>query len=168
MQCPVCNASNAATAKSCKSCGTRLDADSAASDAHVLPAGVALREGQYTVGKVLGQGGFGITYQGSEQALRRSIAIKEFFPQGCIRRGTTVSRSGGISEADYTVSKQRFLEEAQTLARFEHPNIVRVHACFEENASAYMVTELHNGSSLGAILGQQVRLKEADALRYIR
>ena len=115
----------------------------------VLSLGTRLASGSYSIGKLLGRGGFGITYLGADNRLSRPIALKEFFPNGATRRGTTVVRPHTLRPADYDAAIQRFLLEARTLARFRHPNIVAVHDMFQENATAYMVMEFLKGETLG-------------------
>jgi serine/threonine-protein kinase len=89
----------------------------------VLPVGTTLQGGGFIVEGLLGQGGFGITYKGLDARLSRTVAIKEFFPQaqGCLRRGTTVHPSGGITIGEFHDERTKFLEEGQCLAQFQHP-----------------------------------------------
>jgi serine/threonine protein kinase len=123
----------------------------------------------YSVGRVLGQGGFGITYLGSDSGLKRPVAIKEFFPQaqGCSRVGTTVQPAGMTSAADYRIERDKFLTEGQRLARFRHPSIVKVFSLFEENNTAYMVMELLNGKTLLQVLEESGAVGEREAVAYI-
>jgi serine/threonine protein kinase len=123
----------------------------------------------YSVGRVLGQGGFGITYLGSDSGLKRAVAIKEFFPQtqGCSRVGTTVHPGGMISPVDFRMERDKFLAEGQRLARFQHPSIVKVFSLFEENNTAYMVMELLKGRTLLKIVEEDGRLDERRAVTYI-
>jgi len=123
----------------------------------------------YSVGRVLGQGGFGITYLGSDSGLKRAVAIKEFFPQvqGCSRNGTTVQPGGMITQAEYLEEKDKFLAEGQRLAQFQHPHIVKVFSLFEENNTAYMVMELLKGKTLLRIIEEHGALEEKEALAYI-
>lgn len=165
--CPTCGFRNPAGAKACASCGTPLAVTSA--PAHVLPPGTKLRDGAYTVGKVLGQGGFGITYLGSDVGQTRPVAVKELFPYGSLRAGRTVQPGPDWTEAAFTEAKTRFEEEARTLARFHHPNIVRVYAVFDENLTSYMVMEYLRGKSLAGMLEERAGpLEEAEAVGYIR
>lgn len=137
--------------------------------AGVLNPGVLLASGEYQVSKVLGQGGFGITYQGVDTKLNRAVALKEFFPEGCWREGTTVVSAGRWDNSSYTDAKQRFLQEGQTLGQFNHPGIVRVFYYFEENNTAYMVMEYLRGKTLGELLKSRGgKISEAEALNYIQ
>src|SRR5688572_18751632 len=135
MQCPQCNTQNPDGAVVCRECGETLH-DGVTNAAHALPVGTKLQNGNFTVGQVLGQGGFGITYVGSDTGLRRAAAIKEFFPDGSTRQGKNVQPGGGHNAAEFQNAKITFLEEARTLAQFQHPNIVDVYTVFEENNTA--------------------------------
>ena len=136
--------------------------------AGVLNPGVLLASGEYQVTKVLGQGGFGITYQGIDTKLNRTVALKEFFPEGCWREGTTVVSAGRWNKSSYIDAKQRFLEEGQALGKFNHFGIVRVFYYFEENNTAYMVMEYLQGQTLTELLNLRGdKLPEAEALSYI-
>src|SRR5688572_22239820 len=89
--CAVCGAENLASAVACSACGTTLRSENP-ERTHVsaLPRDMRLQDGQYVLSGVLGQGGFGITYRGTDAGLNRAVAIKEFFPTGCGRFGNTV------------------------------------------------------------------------------
>lgn len=106
--------------------------------------------GDYRIERVLGAGGFGITYLAEEIALGRSVTIKEYFPSDFAARsnaGDASPRSEGCS-SDYRWGLDRFIEEAQTLAKFNHPNIVRVYRYFRANNTGYMVLHFEEGQSL--------------------
>jgi serine/threonine protein kinase len=166
--CPICSAENAATASSCSTCGAPLGGDSASAFSGALLPGTKLQGGVYSVGRVLGQGGFGITYLGGDIRARRPVAVKEFFPYGSTRRGTNVHPFGGLPAADYAGARARFLDEARVLAQFDHPGIVDVYGTFEENNTAYMVMELLRGKTLGEIVEENGPLPERDAIAYTR
>ncbi len=133
-----------------------------------LPDGTELT-GDYTIRRVLGAGGFGITYLADEQALSRRVSIKEYFPADfAIRDESKVAspRSKG-SASDYAWGLDRFVEEAQTLAKFNHPNIVKVHRIFRANGTAYMVLHFEEGQSLKTwlkALGRAPRQREIDGI----
>jgi serine/threonine protein kinase len=163
--CPFCGA-EVGNATVCPRCGANFGAPSGLIFPH-LPLGTKLLKGKYTVGKVLGQGGFGITYKGADTTLFRPVAIKEFFPEGCQRKGTTVQPTH-IPLSEFAQMRQRFLEEARVLASLSHPNIVKIFDFFEENNTAYMVMEYLSGKSLAKVLGERGGvLGEQEAVGYI-
>jgi serine/threonine protein kinase len=167
MLCPTCGFNNPNNATLCGSCGAPQAG--AAAPPNALAVGTGLRNGAYTVGNVLGRGGFGITYLGSDVNLRRPIATKEFFPRDCARQGNNaVVPDGRWTAETFARFRERFLQEGQTLARFDHPGIVRVHAAFEENDTAYIVMEYLRGKSLLAVLRERGRrMGETEAVGYV-
>src|SRR3712207_6483907 len=122
--CPICNTDNPTTATACRACGAALAGNPVGAYSSALPPGTQLQGGLYAVGKVLGQGGFGITYLGSDARARRPVAIKEFFPYGSGRNGLEVHPAGVLTAADYVATRTKFLDEARVLAQFSHPGIV--------------------------------------------
>jgi WD40 repeat protein/serine/threonine protein kinase len=133
-----------------------------------LPSGTEL-VGDYRIERVLGAGGFGVTYLADEIALARLVTIKEYFPSDI------AARNGGIDAAprsqdcagDYRWGLDRFIEEAQTLAKFDHTNIVRVYRYFRANNTGYMVLHFEEGKSLKGWLkdlGRAPRQKELDGI----
>jgi serine/threonine protein kinase len=134
----------------------------------ILSPGACLASGEYRIEQPLGQGGFGITYQGIDTRLNRAVAVKEFFPEGCWREGSTVVSAGRWNLDTYSSAKQKFLLEGQTLGQFNHPGIVQVFYYFEENNTAYMVMEYLKGQTLAELLKkQQGKLSEVKALEHI-
>jgi serine/threonine protein kinase len=134
----------------------------------ILSPGACLANGEYRIEQPLGQGGFGITYQGIDTRLNRAVAVKEFFPEGCWREGSTVVSAGRWNSDTYSSAKQKFLLEGQTLGQFNHPGIVQVFYYFEENNTAYMVMEYLKGQTLAELLKKkQGQLSEAKALEHI-
>ena len=114
-----------------------------------LPQGSILY-GRYIIGRVLGQGGFGITYLAQDYQTKELVAIKEFFPDTMATRtgGTTVTPFSGERGENFAYGRDTFLEEAKTMAEFlDNPNIVRVHSYFEENGTGYFVMEYLDGVS---------------------
>ena len=112
-----------------------------------LPAGFALQE--YRIEKVLGVGGFGLTYLALDGNLNLKVALKEFLPDDVATRGADHSirpRSPDSAES-FGWGKQRFLDESRTVASFRHPHIVRVMRFFEANGTAYMVMEFVEGAA---------------------
>ncbi len=137
-------------------------------DPHALRTGTELGDGRYEVAHVLGQGGFGITYQASDRRLERKVAIKEFFMAGSSREGTTV-RVPETMKPQVEERMDRIRDEARILGRFRHPSIVAVHEYFEENDSIYVVMELLEGTSLRQVIDRAGGpLPEHDVVRYGR
>lgn len=133
-----------------------------------LKSGIEL-VGDYRIERVLGAGGFGITYLAEEVALDRNVTIKEYFPSDFAARTSTSDAAPRSQDcaSDYRWGLDRFIEEAQTLARFSHPNIVRVYRYFKANNTAYMVLHFEEGQSLKSWLkglGRAPRQKELDAI----
>ena len=133
-----------------------------------LPSGTEL-VGDYRIERVLGAGGFGVTYLADEIALARLVTIKEYFPSDIAARteGIEAAPRSQDCAGDYRWGLDRFIEEAQTLAKFNHPNIVRVYRYFRANNTGYMVLHFEEGQSLKAwlkALGRAPRQKELDAI----
>lgn len=125
--------------------------------------------GDYRIERVLGAGGFGITYLAEEIALDRNVTIKEYFPSDFAARTSTSDAAprSHDCDGDYRWGLDRFIEEAQTLAKFSHPNIVRVYRYFRANNTAYMVLHFEEGQSLKSWLkglGRAPRQKELDTI----
>ena len=114
-----------------------------------LAAGTMLRG--YEVVSILGEGAFGITYLARDATLGREVAIKEYLPASlAIRRSdaTVAPRSTACTE-DFLWGRERFLDEARTLAKFDGvPGIVRVIDYLEANGTAYVVMGLVRGDTL--------------------
>lgn len=122
-----------------------------------LPHGTALG-GRYIVGKVLGQGGFGITYIAYDYQEQQLVAVKEYFPDSLASREdrTTVSPFSGEKGEAFAYGKECFLKEAETLSQFiGHRSIVRVFSYFEENNTAYFAMEYIVGASLLDYIAQR-------------
>jgi serine/threonine protein kinase len=113
--------------------------------------GGSVLAGQYIVGHVLGQGGFGITYLAFDHLLGIKVAIKEFMPEGMVTRlpGTTqISVYTGDRQNNFNYGVERFLEEARVLAKFiGNPNIAGVKNFFNENNTSYFVMDYIEGIS---------------------
>lgn len=118
-----------------------------------------LLAGRYVIGQKLGMGGFGITYKAWDCKLETVMAVKEYFPSGIVNR---LPHTNGVilashkHEKDFLYGKNRFIEEARNLAKFNsHPNIVNVFEYFEENNTAYIVMEFLDGKTLGETIKEQ-------------
>jgi len=142
-----------------------------------VPAGggdmAALAPGQtvleYRIEKMLGGGGFGITYLAQDINLQLPVAIKEYFPGELAVRAADLSvhvRSGE-NRGQFQWGLERFLDEARALASFRHPNIVRVLRYFKENGTAYIVMEYESGDPLKRWLAKQPALDQQALLKII-
>ena len=123
----------------------------------------------YRIEKVLGQGGFGITYLAYNFNLDRKAAIKEYLPiELAVRVGdNSVHPLTDEHGKQFHWGLERFLSEAKTLARFEHPNIVRVHDVFEGNNTAYMVMSYEEGESLLDMLNRRKTMGEEELMNIL-
>lgn len=116
---------------------------------YALQDGTRLRG--YTIERILGAGGFGITYRARDVSLETTVAVKEYFPvQLAYREGdqTVSSRSTGGTDDLYDWGMQKFRYEADSLAKLNHPNIVGVNHMFGANNTAYMVLDFIDGQSM--------------------
>ncbi len=153
--CPYCM-SRLTDGEVCPVCG--LTRGNYQPQPHHLPPGTVLVE-RYMVGRVLGEGGFGITYIGRDMRMDYRVAIKEYLPSDQVSRNTEialdVTRYATVDEATYEKGLQRFLNEARTLAlMFKQPQIVTVHDFFEANGTAYIVMEYVDGTTFADLVRQ--------------
>lgn len=162
--CPGCFKNKGASAL-CPLCG--FD-ESAPTNPIVLPYWTLLNR-QYLTGRVLGKlGGFGITYLAWDTRLDIPSAVKEYLPRDFAGRDATGSSIQSHSEEDgqmFRYGLKLFLAEAKTLAKFDHPNIVRVRNVFEGNGTAYLVMDYLEGESLNEYMQRKRdRMSERQAL----
>jgi TonB family protein len=134
------------------------------SHASALPVGYKIDE--YLIGRLLGHGGFGLTYLAQDTNLNSLVAIKEFLPQEFALRGThsEVIPKSEFDADSYRWGLDRFKEEARALARFKHPNIVRVSRLLEANGTAYMVMDFEPGMTLSQYLKRYGATLEEDMI----
>ena len=142
------------------------------SNMQILPFNTNLQGGKYIIKKVLGQGGFGITYLAEQTMLERKVAIKEFFMKDFCNREETTSHVSVVTEGgreQVSRFREKFLKEARNIARLHHPNIVRISDVFEENGTAYYVMDYCEGGSLADLVKlYPTGMGETRALKYIR
>ena len=145
--CPGCMAKTAPVDGKCPVCGCNVNMENAP---HQLPVNTILY-GRYIVGRVLGAGGFGITYIGYDLKLDGRVAIKEYYPSGAANRSVslTVYPTAEGNGNPFETGKERFLKEARVLSGFiEDSSIVTLRDYFEENGTAYIVMEYLDGEDL--------------------
>lgn len=152
----------------CPNCGYEPDA-SVESPIHMQP-GVILH-GRYLIGKVLGFGGFGVTYIGWDFTLEQKVAIKEYLPSEFATRlvgQTQVSIFGGKKEEQFGDGMNQFVEEAKRLAQFQNEEgVVRIYDSFAENNTAYIVMEYLDGETLTAYLERNGKIPMDEAVEML-
>jgi tRNA A-37 threonylcarbamoyl transferase component Bud32 len=114
----------------------------------------AILDGTYCIDRVIGSGGFGVTYVAEDMHLKTTVALKEYYPADFGERDAKMSvrpRSERVRDT-FEWGRTSFLNEAQTLARFRHPSIVRITRVFEAHGTAYMVMDYERGQSFEAWL----------------
>ena len=131
----------------------RYDLSQRQNPENALPEGTVLSR-KYMVGKVLGRGGFGITYLGYDPDLQLTVAIKEYFPREVCRRSSqsynVLPESDMEDGAVFSKGREVLLDEARTLAKFNSPYIVHVRDFFREHGTAYIVMDYVDGITLRA------------------
>lgn len=141
---------------------------------HCLPKKTSLKQGEYVIEEVLGQGGFGITYLGTDTSLLCPVAIKEYFPSGIAGRDVTERKDyslhvyGKEAKEEYEKGMRAFIAEARLLARFkEIEGIVKVHNFFQENGTAYIVMEYVEGQSVKQYIRRWGKLSAPEVLEMM-
>ena len=135
-----------------------------------LKQGTLLQGGKYIIKRVLGQGGFGITYLAEQVSLKREVAVKEFFMLDlCDRDEVTgevksLSQSSAIQVERY---RKKFHNEALLLAQLDHPHIVSVIDVFEQNGTVYYSMPFLKAGSLKSLVERNGKLSEDRAIRYV-
>jgi serine/threonine protein kinase len=156
--------------KTCPSCGK--DPGAYRPSSHHFPPGTQLHD-RYLLGRVLGEGGFGITYLGLDTELERRVAVKEYFPTAFVKRETSLTLEvtcyTDAGRASYEKGREQFLKEARTMARLENiPEIVRVLDFFQANNTAYIVMEFLEGETLKDRTVRLGRIPAGELLELLR
>ncbi len=167
--CPYCATVNDESAQTCKTCGASL---SIAKFPTALPIGTLLQGGKYKIEKILGQGGFGITYKAFNTALGIPVVVKECHPMGATRTGTSLRAPGTMQRAEFLETRARFADEAKVVAQLTlnkpNPNIVRVYDVFTENETEYYTMEFLEGKPLSKIVEERGTLPESEVIEIAR
>lgn len=152
----------------CPYCG--FSADKYSPDLMVLPMGTKL-EDKYVIGKVIGKGGFGITYLGYDMKMEKKIAVKEYYPNGIAYRTiarTEVSVADTKSSNTFNKGAEKFYDEARMVAKFNgNSNIVGVYDFFRANNTIYLTMEYLNGITLKNYIKKHGKLSDGQALFII-
>ena len=139
---------------------------------HLQP-NTTLQGGKYRIERVLGQGGFGITYLAEHVSAHKRVAIKELFiaSQGQAvngRSGNNVTVTNAVNQVLFDKHKEKFKKEASRLATLRHKNLVRVYEWFEENGTVYYVMDFIEGESLRDKLNREGALPESLVMNYLQ
>ena len=137
-----------------------------------LQPNTTLQGGKYRIERLLGQGGFGITYLAEQMYSHRQVAIKELFiaNQGQAingRNGNYVTVTNIANQVVFDKHREKFKKEASRLAMLRHKNIVRVYEWFEENGTVYYVMDFIEGESLRDKLNREGALSESIVMNYL-
>ncbi len=129
--------------------------------------------GKYLIGRVLGFGGFGITYQGMNIETNEFVAIKEYYPNGMLSRYPGTTQVSVISASNiFHREKDKFLQEARIIYHCQNRHILKIYSLFEENGTAYYVMEFLDGRDLmhylksrsGSIIWEELKPIVADIM----
>lgn len=143
----------------CPYCGY-VEGTSAKEEYHIIPGSVLV--GRYIIGRVLGFGGFGVTYLGWDKLLEKKVAIKEYLPSEFATRvpGTlNVLVFEGDKTEQFNIGKEKFSDEAKRLALFNNESgIVTVYDEFEDNDTAYLVMEFFEGETVAELVKREGKI----------
>ena len=176
-KCPLCGEPiNPENSILCTNCGNMLIEDDSFDQEenihiHVLPNGTILQQ-RYEIRRFLGQGGFGITYEGFDTLLNVRVAIKEYYPRSLAERHTSLSLGVTVTLREdlqnYKSGLDSFLNEARNLAQFiEEESIIHVSDYFEANNTAYIVMEYVDGITVAESIKQNGRMSFAQCMQYM-
>lgn len=158
-RCMGCMAEMAQDERICRYCGYQKGTD--VKEAYYLLPGTILKD-KYLIGRVLGYGGFGVTYIGWDQVLRRKVAVKEYLPSDFATRSygsRRVTVFSGEAAEQFQAGLESFLFEARRLAKFNAvAETVDIYDCFEENGSGYIVMEYLDGATVKEVLRKRRRI----------
>jgi tRNA A-37 threonylcarbamoyl transferase component Bud32 len=146
LTCPACDRENDGTALFCVACGRPLAEGEAA-------GGLVGKEilGTYRLVELLGQGGMSVVYRARHMLTDQEVAVKVLPPELSTQREV----------------KARFIEEARTLARLEHPNIVSLHNFVESEGFLYLVMQCAEGETWDAVIAREGRVEPAEAVAVV-
>ena len=152
----------------CPYCGF-VEGTKAEQGVHMEPGSILA--GRYIVGKVLGSGGFGVTYIGWDALLEHKVAIKEYLPSEFSTRMpgvTQVTVYNGDKQEQFRSGLKQFVNEAKRLAKLSGiEGIVRIFDAFEENNTAYIVMEYLEGETLATRLEREKTIPPEETVRMM-
>ncbi len=169
LHCASCFSALPSGVSVCPKCGFDSAGMPSVAESNALPR-YSFLQSRYVVGRVVGSGGFGITYSAYDTFTAARVAIKEYFPREiAVRKAETGAVAPVKREDEYADGLERFAGEAITLKDLKLcKSIVRVYELFEENGTAYMVMEYIEGINLNELAKQRGgRIPYEEAREYI-
>lgn len=152
----------------CPKCGF-VNEEKAEEAIHMNPG--TLLNDRYVIGKVIGYGGFGVTYIAWDGKLEQKVAIKEYLPSEFSTRipgESTVTIFSGDKSEQFRSGLEKFVDEAKRLAKYQNEDgIVKIFDAFEENLTAYIVMEYLDGMTLSEYLKRNKTIDENDAVKML-
>ena len=168
MRCLGCMTEHETQYELCPFCAYKVGTPTE-STLHIQPGTMLV--GRFLVGKVIGYGGFGVTYIGWDDILQQRVAIKEYLPSEFATRAvgqTHITVFGGNKAQQFADGMSKFIEEAKRLAQFQSEDgIVRVYDSFEANNTAYIIMEYLDGETLTAYLGREGKISVDKAIELL-
>lgn len=153
---------------SCPVCGYSCDDDSISA---ALTAGTVLDD-RYVVGKVIGSGGFGITYLAYDTVLEKTIAVKEFYPKGIVIRGidkVTIEPITSVYSEEFRVGAEKFRNEAEILSELDdNTDVIKVYDIFGQNGTVYYAMEYVHGITVSEYTQKYGKISDGQALYTAR
>ncbi|MDO5127928.1 MAG: PASTA domain-containing protein [Eubacteriales bacterium] len=153
----------------CPHCGYVEGTDTKES-IHLCPTSILNKK--YIVGKVLGHGGFGVTYLGWDAVLEKKVAIKEYFPNEFATRAhgeEKLTIYSGDKREQFESGLDKFMQESKCLAKLQDvEGIVRINDCFEQNNTAYIVMEYLEGHTLKELIEEKGKFEVEEAIVMIK
>ena len=137
------------------------------SAARALPAGTHLND--FELGEILGEGSATIVYAATDRALEVPVAIAEYMPASIAQRNDAAQvtpRTPAQADA-FARGLKAFINETRTLARCDHPSLVRVVRLFEANATAYRVMPRHPSRRLLEVRPHMLEPPDEQAVRAL-
>jgi eukaryotic-like serine/threonine-protein kinase len=167
ISCTSCLTDNPDGAQQCGTCGSPIaSTNSSGLSSHHLLTGTLLKNMEYRIDGLLGEGGFGITYKGVALSNSAPIAIKEMWPEKSARNGTQVMWPASITPQQKLQQLSKFKLEASNQQKCSHVNIAQVYDWFDENNTCYIVMQFIAGKSLSSMLQEQKPLAESIVKKY--
>ena len=152
------------TGNICPVCGYDQSADN---DSAALKAGTSLDD-RYVIGRVIGAGGFGITYIAYDTEEERTVAIKEYYPKGVAVRGEdnfTIEPMASMQKEEFLLGMERFRNEAEILSALSRDtDVIKVFGTFLQNGTAYYVMEYVHGITIREYTEKYGKISEGQAL----